>query len=420
MIHRTPYPSAAPNMSSMTTAGALSFGFPEGYEATDLTYTCQDGSVLHTYAGKTEADFEAACAYYRARGFRTYSDVTKSKSRFTTLVGDGPLAHLYWLANTGELNIVLSATAAHTLPPATPAVTDGDYEVTVTQMQDEHHINGMGYVVRLADGSFLIFDGAYEGQELRIRAFLEEHYKGEGKPIVRAWVLTHSHADHYPAFRAFANCFADSVVLEHVIFAPIDAEVATAEMGDTYFNEEVHRDIAKFDGAKTVYAHTGMEFTFCNLKLEVLLASDDIYKSGVTHEAWFFNNSSLVTRLYDEKGGEENYRFLVMGDMGKPGADWMLGVYGDYLRSNMVQIAHHGVEDSPLYFYETVQASILYYPCGQYLYDQRERHYDVRVALRERSYTKEILIAGLGLYTRAWGTAFDPNAPVVVRDHPTL
>ena len=44
---------------------------------------------------------------------------------------------------------------------------------------------------------------------------------------------------------------------------------------------------------------------------------------------------------------------------------------------------------------------------------------DVRVALENRDYTKEILIAGCGEYKRAWGTTFEANAPLVIPDHPT-
>ena len=134
---------------------------PEGYASADITYDCQDDSTLYTYGGKTEADFEAVCAHYKALGFRVYSDTAKNGSRFTTLVGDGPMAHIYWLKNAGELNLVLSQTAASTLPPVTPAVTTGDTAVSVTQIKDAAHVNGMGYVIQLADGSFIVYDGAY-------------------------------------------------------------------------------------------------------------------------------------------------------------------------------------------------------------------------------------------------------------------
>lgn len=385
---------------------------PEGYTAPDVTYECQDDSIFYGFAGKTEESFNTVLEGYKALGFRVYSDLTKNGSRFATLVGDGPLAHIYWLKNTGELNIVLSPTAAATLPPVTPAVTAGDTPVTVTQMRDANHVNGMGYFVQLADGSFIVFDGAYSDQSRRLVKAMKELCPAGQKPVVRAWVLSHSHDDHWPTFSQIAKRQASEITVEYVIFSPIDPEIAVSENGDTYFNTDVHADIAKF-GAKTVYAHTGMEFTFCNLKMEVLLSSDDIYKDNVSHGAWFFNNSSTVVRLYDE-----SYSFLVMGDIGKVGAELMMGVYGDYLKSDMIQIAHHGVEDVPLEFYEVAKGSILFYPCSQWLYDQTDRHYDVRMALRERDYTKEILIAGLGQYTRAWGTVYEADAPLSTPDHP--
>lgn len=385
---------------------------PDDYARADNTYACQDDSVLYTYKGKTQADFDAVCGYYAEQGFRVYSDTTKAGSRFTTFVGDGPMAHVYWLEPLAELNIVISETAAATLPPAEPTVTTGDAEVTVTQMKDAEHVNGMGYVVRLADGSFVVFDGAYASQAQRLLACMRKNLEEGEKPIIRAWILTHSHADHHPAFHTIAQRLADKVTVEYVIFAPIDSELARAEGGDTYFNEGIHEDIACFEGAKTVYAHMGMEFRFCNLRMEVLLSSDDLYKAGGTG---YFNDTSLVTRLYDDE-----YNFMVTGDIGKSATDRLVNIYGDYLRSDMLQVSHHGVEDAPLSFYEVIQAPILYYPCNQWLYDQTERDYELRAALRERDYTKEVLIAGLGQYTRAWGTRFAADAPLVVWDHPTL
>ena len=109
---------------------------------------------------------------------------------------------------------------------------------------------------------------------------------------------------------------------------------------------------------------------------------------------------------------------LFLGDIGKEGTDLMTAMYGaEYLKSNICQISHHGVEDVPLEFYEIVQSAILYYPCNLYLYNQTERHYEVRKALEERSYTKEILIAGLGQYTREWGTTFAEDAPLSIPDY---
>ena len=190
-----------------------------------------------------------------------------------------------------------------------------------------------------------------------------------------------------------------------MIVAPVDPEEAVATGGDNYFNDSLAGDIAKFKGAKTVYAHTGMEFTFCNLNMEILLSPDDLYKNA-THDN-NFNNSSIVSRIYGD-----GYSFLVTADTASAGSRWLSSVYGDYLESDMCQVSHHGVEDVPVTFYDIVKAPILFYPCNQYLYDLDSRFDDVRAALRDREYTKEILIAELDRFTRAWGTVFDPDAPL--------
>ena len=406
----TASPTEAPTEASTEMPMPTEVSLPEGYATADITYDCQDDSTLYAYAAKTEADFEAVCAHYKSLGFRVYSDTQKNGSRFTTLVGNGPMAHVYWLKSAGELNIVLSQTAASTLPPVEPAVTTGDTAVSVTQLKDAAHVNGMGYVIQLADGSFIVYDGAYSDQARKIVATMEEMLPEGEKPLIRAWVMTHSHDDHWPTFSRVADRLSSKVTVEYVLFAPIDPATAVAHGGDNYFNENIHADIAKL-GATAVYVHTGMEFTFCNLKMEILMTSDDVYKTG-NHNS-YFNNSSTVSRLYDE-----SYSALFTGDCGKESSNLMEAIYGDYLKSDMCQISHHGVEDVPLSFYQTVQASILYYPCSQWLYDQTDRHHDVRTGCEEMTSTKEILIAGLGQYTRAWGTVFEADAPLSVPDHP--
>ncbi|MBQ2805922.1 MAG: MBL fold metallo-hydrolase [Clostridia bacterium] len=383
---------------------------PAGFGKADDEYVCQDESLLYTYKDKTAEQFAGVCAFYEEDGYALYSESEKAGNLFATYVRDTDMAHVYWLKSKGELCIVLSDTAGGTLPPAaSPEIMQGEYTPSITQLRDSSNVNGMCYIIRLPDGSFIVYDGSYEKRGNKVVSQLQELHGEEGTPLVRAWVLTHSHDDHYPAFSYVCNRKADDVKVEYVIFAPIDADLAKQIGGDDYFNQDVHADVAKL-GATVVYAHTGMEFSFGDFKMEVLLAADDLFKVGNHNN--YFNNSSLVTRIYTQ-----DYSAMFTGDIGKEGAGWMMDVYGEYLQSNVCQVSHHGVENVPLEFYETVQASILYYPCNKWLYDQTERHYDVRMALEQRSYTKEILIAGVGLFTREWGTTFDTDAALSMPEY---
>lgn len=385
---------------------------PDFYETPDIVYDCQDDSTLRTYQSKTLQDFTALYDYYQALGYSVYSQSQKNGNSFATLTSDSHMAHMYFYAHNGELNLVTSETAAATLP-AKVAIT-GDKPITFTQMKDSSHVNGMGYVIQLSDGSFIIYDGSYQTQARILLQTLQD-MAGDGDILVRAWVLTHSHDDHYPTFSLFAKKHSQKVKVEHVILAPINETTAVEIGGDNYMNTKFKEDMKSWPNAKVVYAHSGMEFTFGDLHMEVLLAADDIFKNDNHNN--YFNNSSLVTRLYTS-----DYSVLFTGDIGKEGCQLMMDAYGDYLQSNVCQISHHGVEDAPLAFYEVVKASILLYPCNKSLYDLVGRYDDVRLALEQLPSTKEILIAGLGQFSHEWGATFDADAPLSMPNYqrPTI
>ena len=171
----TEAPTETPTEAETEAPLPTTVSLPDAYAMADVEYECDDGSVLYAFNGKSVADFEAICAYYMEQGFEVYRDTSKVDNRFTTFVGDGPMAHVYWLKDNGELNIVLSETAATTLPPVTPAVQDGTYEPFVMQLKDNAHVNGMCYIIRLKDGSFIVYDGSYSDQARKLTKLLKEN-----------------------------------------------------------------------------------------------------------------------------------------------------------------------------------------------------------------------------------------------------
>ena len=115
---------------------------------------------------------------------------------------------------------------------------------------------------------------------------------------------------------------------------------------------------------------------------------------------------------------------LFLGDVLNDVTSRLQTIWGDHLRTNMVQVAHHGVDDSPLAFYESLGAKVLFYPAGHLLYggengdfgeskafadkvpvlDNWRRNGAVRKALAEsRKY--EILLHDENAYLRVWGSS---------------
>ena len=363
----------------------------------DDVYTIAGGDKLSSYFEEPFESFLGVCKYYEDNSWELYSYTVKNGNHFATWTKSSRLAHLYWIECEQELNLVSSQKGADTLPPKTPEVTTGDVKTSVTQIQSTE-INGMGYVTQLADGSFIIHDGgpAHRADELWNTLVALNGGKTTGI-VIRAWLITHGHGDHYPCVTAFADKYAKNVTVEYFLISPVETS------GNYLAGSGITTDVKKFDGAKLCYVHTGMTFNFCNVKFEMLFTGDELwiaepYRDEGLGEAMNQNNSSIVSRIYTD-----DYSAIFLGDSSEEVALRMALYYGDYLKSDMCQIAHHGVEDFPLIAYRFINASILWYPCSQSLYDNKGRDKDVRDALKKSQYTKEIILHDKSRETREFG-----------------
>ena len=372
-------------------------------EATQ-TYENGDGSVLRSYAGKTKTEFYNVCAILEGKDYTLYSRSEKNGSLFATYTKGNELFHLYWTADDQRLNVVTSDTAATALPEKDP-VTTGDKTTTITQLNlplttQNIYSNGMGYVIRLADGSFLVYDGGYAEQADQLYRTLVVQNGGADGIVIRAWLITHAHSDHFSCLKEFSTRYADAVTVETFLIAALNASDVG---GNKFLHTEFPGIAARFAGAKVCTVHTGMTFRFCNLTMEILFAPDSLYINGVSSD---FNNSGIVSRLFNEEDS-----ILFLGDVMNDVTSRLVSIYGETLQTRQCQVAHHGVGNSPVEFYEYLKATTLWYPCGHKLYDWTSvfadnvrRNGSVRKALDE-SGKHEILLHDEFAYQRIWGSA---------------
>lgn len=363
----------------------------------DDRYTIAGGDVLTSYFEEPLDTFLGVCKDYMQSGWDLYGYTVKNGNHFATWTRGSRLVHLYWIACENEFNKVASENGADTLPPKEPTVTTGSCTTSVTQLRSSAN-NGMGYITRLADGSFIIHDGGHDHCAGDLWNTLVELNGGTEGIVIRAWIITHSHGDHYAAFRAFAPLYAADVTLETVMISPV-------ESSETYFTAAggIAADVAEFEGAELCYVHTGMTFQFCNVKLEVLFTGDELWIAEPTRdeglgEAQNPNNASIVSRIYTD-----DYSALFLADASEEVGLRLALYYGNYLKSDMCQVAHHGVEDFPLIAYRFINSAILWYPCDTALYNRTGRDKEVRDALADSAYTKEIIIRDFNTVTRNFG-----------------
>lgn len=224
--------------------------------------------------------------------------------------------------------------------------------------------NGMGYALILPDGRYIVYDGGYRVDAPGLLHFLKEHNRHpDGKIVIAAWIFTHAHADHYGAFRAIAETHADKITLEAAVFNPILQEMLPRGDGyNPYFAEELRRDLARFGQVKCYRPHTGQVLYFGEVPLEILYTYEHYLPGNIPNA----NDSSIASRL--TLNGQT---LLFMGDCERTTSDLICDLYENALRSDVVQVNHHGYSGGTTELYQKIAPAFALWPTNKITFDLR-------------------------------------------------
>jgi len=246
----------------------------------------------------------------------------------------------------------------------------------------------MCYFIKLSDGSFIVVDGGYTSDLGDAYDTLVKLNGSKDGIRIRAWIITHSHADHYEMFDTFSIKYAKRVTLDTVMLSPLRTVGVYGQ--DKYLNGNAQIAAKRF-GAEICYVYTGMSFVFGDVTLEILATPEHIYKTSDPQD---FNESSVVFRIRNDKGS-----MIFLADCGSYVCDWLVDTYGEALKSDMVQLAHHGCETATVEVYKMIAASTLFCPSSESLLNT-ERGGETKQYYIEAESSKEYLYHGFGNFTR--------------------
>lgn len=216
-----------------------------------------------------------------------------------------------------------------------------DAAFTLWQLPEQTHTQMMSYVLRTATGTVIVIDGGTKGDAPYLRKFL----KKQGGDV-EAWILTHPHSDH---------CHAMTDILAHpdgISVRRLYASLPPDEWLRTYEPEAANdaaavREAARSAGLAFNQMVPGQILLFDGVRVEVLgVKNEEIHVNAI-------NNSSLVLRVSDSQKS-----VLFLGDLGAEGGEKLLkSRRASQLRSDYVQMAHHGQNGVTEEFYKAVQPS---------------------------------------------------------------
>ena len=271
---------------------------------------------------------------------------------------------------------------------------------------DGYPLDGMSYVFQCDNSDILVVDGGMQNDVETLYSYLQT-ITGQDVPRVTAWILTHNHADHTYAFLGMAQKHAGDLKVESVIydfpgedFFQIVQPVTIPEL------KMVEEAIDTF-GARRIVPQSGTTLTFGSLKLNVLYTWRDLPPLGSQDKNPTTTDTSLVFRL--EEAGQT---VLFLGDVQAAGNRVMIDRYGDALKSDVVQVAHHGELSTTEEFYRIADPQILLWPQSS-LHAQVLSVSKINRYLFSQSNVKEIYLAGDGTLALPLpiGVTENPRAP---------
>jgi beta-lactamase superfamily II metal-dependent hydrolase len=261
-------------------------------------------------------------------------------------------------------------------PEYTPA--GKEYPTLWTQfgLEDiDNRESSLGYIIRLADGTFIIMDSGepYEGVEERIYDILKVQAPDPQNIVVSAWIITHGHSDHVGGFIRFAERYgADKTinVKQMVYNFPDSSNISTV---DGSVQNSVRAAIKEFHSTPEILKpHAGNVLYYADVKINILYTQEE----HLAVEEYFgnYNCTSIVTQFVMADGTK-----LLIGadhpvDGVYEGYTWCEGAlwrwYGNFIESNVVSTFHHGYgggADSVIY--SAIKPQIVLWDVDQYRVD---------------------------------------------------
>ena len=331
--------------------------FSKCFGETMETYNFQN-FILNKKENASSEDFSAAVAKYRKMGFSAAYETQK----LTVLTNGEETVNISLKGKNNALRIIREKGV--NLPPAAVPI-DEKCDALLTQMQTIFFScdNGMCYIIRLSDGTFVILDGGvgtFDEPE-HFLEILNKQKACDGFPRIRAWFITHPHRDHYGLFEIMMEKHRDAFRLDTLIYNWPD-KAYSAHWSDTTKFDKIAE---KHDGFSVVTARTGYKFTFGDNNFEILFSPDDILPQKLGN----VNDTSLVIRhTYKDK------TVLYLGDVMTPAAEIILEeCEEETLRADVLQVAHHGFWGASDALYRMIQPKTLLWPIPDYHYFNMSR-----------------------------------------------
>ncbi len=368
------------------------------------TYDVGDGAVMLEITQVTSERYQAYLPRLEVQGLTKYASSQLGDNLYLTYTDAERIYNYLYTPSDKTLRVVVDKKTATALPPSEASTYTKVCESSVTQLGLEYNYDspstpytftqsvyqiGMCYIFRLEDGSFIILDGGFNKTRnvdmiWNTLQELSADY-APSKITIAAWFMSHAHGDHCGAFIRFMEAYGSRVDLKYFVY---DSGNTTQYKSCEENGNNLSTARSKITAKQALLARPGQTMSLANAEVEMLF-TDEFMPDSVR------DGNSLCIEFRITIAGQS---FLFGGDSDVDMTEKTVKYYGDYLKSDFVQVLHHGARGGSNAYYQAVDPTIVFWPLGEYDYfpgaaitRSKETYHTY---LYESPHVKEIILAG--------------------------
>lgn len=336
----------------------------------DNVVSVGDGATELVFAASTDDDLLAYAEKIRAAGFTEAQSLKSGINSFYTFVNGNACVTLSLTPYNKLMRVICEPVKNYyniennykpTVKPLLTMIGRKFSAETNTYLGLPANKGLMCFVIRLSDGRFIVIDGgtldgSFQSYAQAIYAKMREQAPDPDHIVIAAWIITHSHSDHIGGLYSFSGTYNKMVTLNSIIYDfPSDAD-HNAQSDESVDYDRMKAILGNFPKTPSFKAHTGQQLEISDAKITFWYTQEDYVTKVSTlgangNKNW--NNSSLAFSV--DIAGE---RIFFLGDCQDYANNLMANCFGEALKSDFVQIAHHGGIGGTEAIYRAIDAEI--------------------------------------------------------------
>ena len=295
----------------------------------------------------------------------------------------------------------------------TEAVTEPETEeetktTMLYQLAPDNSSLTMCYVIKTPNDKLIVIDGGIDGAGRNKAPYLPAALRailglGENDYFeVEAWFLSHAHSDHIYELSKMLKEYkpSDHYKINNFYFDfPPFATEAYAGENDDFFDTNLRENMNAYAQVVGAEVNEGMDFydtvNGAVINEEAIKNGLEINIDGVRIEVlqtWNIadgfsnvNDTSIILRFW-----AEGQSIMFLGDAGPIAGNRLVNTYGDSLKSDIVQMAHHGQACVGKNCYAAIDAQVNLWPTPVWVWKNENKYYQTDVT-REWLYGENFL-----------------------------